>query len=270
MSTKRQYIVCIADNDIRQELTDFVESIRVKNWSGKVLIYTPDNNPVKFKAKNCSVIKCKSDWINDLETTNASALLKPDIFLDKRFKDGDRVAYFDCSDIVFLCSPDQIFSLMETGFCLYAKKHLNCNISQLVPKGLIDNTDLFPDQSLRGNGVSVNSGVILSNISDKSRGYFEHWRLLVREIPKNAKSWLPKNTGKIGDQTAFSYVWRLAALKNDSSYIPEEYNYNNGYKIRKLRIINNSLISSKKKRIFIPHSSGKLPLPRPIIELSKQ
>jgi len=105
-------IATVADKRVERQLADFVKSLRVHGWTGKVLVYSPVGSVPALPA-GCASVQFAAWWAGvDLGgAKNTAAFLKPQIFIDAQLNipDGSQVAYFDCSDIVVMCDPHRIF-----------------------------------------------------------------------------------------------------------------------------------------------------------------
>lgn len=262
-----RYIVCIADARIERNLHEFVCSLRVQGWSAPVYVFSPSGSTPASLPEGCILTVATAWWRfkgSKATAPNAAALLKPSIFLDKRWNEGDQILYADCSDMVFLCPPNVIFDLAE-GSSLAAKRHLNMDLSTCIPRDTCQKLGLR-DRWL-GKGVTVNSGLIVATIGPYTIKAMQTWQEICGTIPKKG-SLFKASKGKIGDQAAFAYVWRNMTEKGITRYLPAAYNYNGGKEVHLLRIEGGRLINPDGEEVFVPHASGKCELPPEIIELA--
>jgi len=119
------------------------------------------------------------------------------------------------------------------------------------------------DVKYTGGKKAVNTGVIISTISNTVRDDAQKWLMLEKSILADAE-WRP--TYPPGDQETFDYIFRASQNTKD---LPDVYNYRGFHAVSKLEIVSGELRKRSGARVFVPHASGPGKLPDRIVALSR-
>lgn len=261
-----RYITCVATKNIQGALQNWVGSLRHVGWDGTIYVYSPENDYPDVPDGCVNVLK-PAWWLStdggvDMlkEVNNTPALLKPSIFLDDWFQNGDQVLYVDCADTVFFKNPNELFDLC-IDVPVSARDYCMSSRDVVLPEYIYK--ELQIPMSVFGRDRTVNSGVICCTIGYNTRCIMELWQALCSYIPSTG-SWL-QNKKKVGDQKAFNIAMRTGKCWNEDyvSYLPKRWNDRDG--IRHMYLENGKLYSTTdNQEVCLPHSAGNKSLPLPI------
>ena len=243
----------IATVEINDYFRRTIRSLRATGSAEPVMVYVPDGyGPPDIEGLDCEVVKC-GNWWRDMpgaiDRANTPALCKPEIMIDSRWPDGDRVLYFDSSDILFFADPATFFDWPAdqplAAYPFTQKNHAIAGDIRTPP------TDHY------------NSGVIGFIAGDQARRFGAVWLALLQSaVATNLHKRHPSRP-LAGDQVSLSAaIWlcpgRVAA-------IPHEWNYRGGTMVRKAKIRDGKLIG-KEGPVLIAHATGGGKIPEKIVK----
>ena len=267
----RDYVVTVATAECSDGVNRMLRSLRRVGYGGRVLVFCPDTNePPALEDGNVEIIQTVGWWrhyegaFNGAKNNNVPAMAKPDVFLDKRYRDGDRILYVDGSDVLFFEHPRELFKTCAApvSACPAAKKLIK-------PRAKIA-CDFLHSLDLPSH-VRHNNGVILARVCPEMRAMMWLWRsLLYFGVTHNAWT-IGGKMGRpmIGDQPAFNAT--LAIMKDsgvfESGVIPAAWNVRGRKDAAVCHVDNGTVLSRRGERVCILHASGGCEVPQSVRRL---
>lgn len=276
-------ICTIATAACQTGLNRLCASLKLSGCTGRLDVFTPDNEPVPKLPDGCVQHRTRAWWpgrstaeakkqsrdpkvVSLSSVCNLAALAKPDVFM--HYPDGTEVLYVDGADVLFLENPSRLLNMFwESGLPLGALRYEPEEPALDKPR---PGMELLRHMMLGRKFARYNNGVILAHMDYEARMFMELWRTtLGYAIAPATLAGKGSRRTVVGDQVAFNIAARELDKYHRIYWIPPEWNCRGYPQVNRCVIRDGRLYHPDTgERVCLAHCSGSRDFREDIVKLA--